>query len=294
LVKKVSGSSRSYVDKGAKNGVKTYYAVKAQNGDSISTYKSKSFTYFASPKVTVENKTSAITVTWSKISGAKSYYVLRKGPGDKSWKQVAVVTKNIYTDENVKAGKTYKYTVKAYNGKVFSGYNTDGWSIKRLSAPKLKSIKNATSGVTISWEKVTGASKYIVMRKQSGSNKWERIKTTKSTSFTDKTAKSGKIYTYTVKAAYGKYESIYIAKGLKIKRLSRPGLSSVKSAKNGITFKWKEVEGASGYLVYRKTGSGKWEEIGKELPGQTSSVPHYKVSTNKLLSHIKKTIKGLG
>ncbi len=271
LVKKVSSSTRSYVDKGAKNGVKTYYAVKAQNGDSISTYKSKSFTYFASPKATVSNKTSAITVTWDKISGAKSYYVLRKGPGDKSWKQVAVVTKNIYTDKNVKAGKTYKYTVKAYNGKIFSAYNTDGWSIKRLSAPKLKSIKNATSGVTIKWGKVTGASKYIVMRKVRGSSKWEEITTTKSTSFTDKTAKAGKIYTYTVKAGYSDYRSIYIADGLKIKRLSRPSLSSVKSAKKGITFKWKEVTGASGYLVYRKTGSGDWEEIAKVTGASTVS-----------------------
>ncbi len=270
FVKKLSSSKRSYVDKGAENGVKTYYAVKAQNGDSISTYKAKSFTYFASPEVTVSNKTSAITVTWDKISGAKSYYVYRKGPGDKSFKKVSTVTKNIYTDKDVKNGKYYSYTVKAYNGDIFSGYNTDGWKIKRLSAPKLKSIKNATSGVTISWSKTTGASKYIVMRKVKGSSKWEEIKTTKSTSFTDKTAKAGKIYTYTVKAGYSDYRSIYIADGLKIKRLSRPSLSSVKSAKKGITFKWKEVTGASGYYVYRKTGSGDWEEIAK-VTGATST-----------------------
>ncbi len=271
FVKKLSGSKRSYVDKGAENGVKTYYAVKAQNGNSISTYKAKSFTYFASPEVVVANNTSAITVTWDKIGGAKSYYVYRKGPGDKSWKKVSTVTKNIYTDRDVKNGKYYSYTVKAYNGDIFSGYNTDGWKIKRLSAPKLKSIKNSTSGVTISWSKATGASKYIVMRKVRGSSKWEEIKTTKSTSFTDKTAKAGKIYTYTVKAGYSDYRSTYIADGLKIKRLSRPALSSVKSAKKGITFKWKEVTGASGYLVYRKTGSGDWEEIAKVTGASTIS-----------------------
>lgn len=270
FVKKLSSSKRSYVDKGAENGVKTYYAVKAQNGDSISTYKAKSFTYFASPEVTVSNNTSAITVTWDKISGAKSYYVYRKGPGEKSWKKISTVTKNIYTDRDVKNGKYYSYTVKAYNGDILSAYNTDGWKIKRLSAPKLKSIKNATDGVTISWSKATGASKYIVMRKTSTS-KWEEIKTTKSTSFTDKTAKAGKTYTYTVKAGYSDYRSTYIADGLKIKRLARPALSSVKSAKKGITFKWKEVTGASGYLVYRKTGSGDWEQIAKVTGASTVS-----------------------
>ena len=34
-----------------------------------------------------------------------------------------------------------------------------------------------------------------------------------------------------------------------------------------------------------------WEEIGKELPGRASRTPHYKVSRNKLLSHIKKRLK---
>ncbi len=270
-IKTVSTSTTSYTDKTAKNGVKYYYAVKAIKGDSESYYESKSFKYFGSPKATVANKTSAITVTWDKISGAKSYYVYRKGPGDSSWKRVAIATKNIYTDKDVKNGKTYKYTVKAYNGDIFSGYNTSGWTIKRLSAPKLKSIKNATSGVTISWAKSTGASKYIVMRKQSGSSKWEEIKTTTSLSFTDKTAKAGKIYTYTVKAAYSDYQSIYIADGLKIKRLARPSLESVKSTKSGVTFKWKEVTGASGYLVYRKTGSGSWEEIAKVTGASTNS-----------------------
>ncbi len=34
----------------------------------------------------------------------------------------------------------------------------------------------------------------------------------------------------------------------------------------------------------------KYDSFGKELPGTASSAPHYKVSINKLLSHIKKEI----
>ena len=270
-IKTVSSSTTSYTDKTTKNGVKYYYAVKAVKGDSESYYESKSFKYFGSPKATVENKTSAITVTWDKISGAKSYYVYRKAPGETSWKRIAIVTKNIYTDSDVKSGKVYKYTVKAYNGDIFSGYNTSGWTIKRLTAPKLKSIKNATSGVTIEWSKVTGASKYIVYRKSSSLGSWEAIETTTSLSYTDKTAKEGTTYTYTVKAGYGDYRSTYIADGLKMKRLARPALESVKSSKSGVTFKWGTVTGASGYYVYRKTGSGSWEEIAKVTGASSDS-----------------------
>ncbi len=271
LVTKVSSSQTSYTDKGAKNGVSTYYAVRAENGNSISRYKSKSFTYFASPVVEVSNSTSAITVTWPKISGAKSYYIYRKAPGESSWKKVATVTKNIYNDTNVKTGKIYKYTVKAYNGKIFSGYNTSGWSIKRLTAPELKSAKNYTSGITIKWGKVSGASSYNVYRKIKGTSGWVKIATTKSTSYTDKKAVSGKIYIYTVRAVSGSSVSTYIAKGLTIERLTRPSLKTVKSTKKGVKFTWGEVTGASGYYVYRKTGSGDWEQIAKVSGKSTTS-----------------------
>ncbi len=270
-ITKVSSSKTSYIDKGAKNGVKTYYAIRTENGNSISTYSSKSFTYFESPVVKTSNKTSSITLTWSKISGAKSYYVYRKAPGENSWKRLGIVTKNIYTDKNVKDGKIYKYTVKAYNGKTFSGYNTSGWSIKRLAAPKLKSIVNSTKGITVKWEKSVGASEYIVYRKTSSSSKWEKIATTESRSYTDKKVKEGKSYIYTVVAVSGSSCSTYIAEGLKMKRLAIPPLKSVKSSKSGITFKWGEVTGASGYYVYRKdSSSGSWKQIAK-VSGKTTT-----------------------
>ena len=270
-ITKVSSSATSYTDKGAKNGVKTYYAVRSENGNSISTYSSKSFTYFASPVAKVSNKTSAITVSWSKISGAKSYYVYRKAPGETSWKRLGIVTKNIYTDKSVKDGKTYRYTVKAYNGKTFSGYNTSGWSIKRLAAPKLTGIANSTSGITVKWGKSTGASEYIVYRKTGNASAWKKIAETKSLSYTDKKVSAGKTYIYTVVAVSGSSCSTYIAEGLKMKRLAVPALKSAKSSKSGITLNWGEVTGASGYYIYRKDGtSGSWKQIAK-VSGKTKT-----------------------
>ena len=270
-IKTLSSSKTAYTDKTAKNGVKYYYAVRAITSDCRSYYAARSFTYYASPEVTLSNKVTAITVSWKKIPGTKSYYVYRKAPDENSWKKVAVATKTSYTDKNVKDGKTYKYTVKAYNGKIFSGYNTNGWTIKRLTPPTLKAISNKTNGVFVDWSKVTGATGYIVYRKTSTTNWTEVGKTKKGTSFIDETAVEGKIYTYTVVATSGKYRSTYIAEGLKIKRLERPELESVKSYKTGIKFKWETVTGASGYYVYRKTGSGDWKQLAKVTDSSTSS-----------------------
>ena len=260
-LKTIKADNTSYVHTGAKNGVKTYYRVRAKNGDSLSSCTSKEFTHFASPVVTASNTKSTITLKWKSISGTKSYYVYRKGPGETSWKHVSTVTKNSYTDKNVKAGKTYTYTVKAYNGKIFSAYKTDGWKIRRLTPPVITSASNGVSAVTIKWKKVTGASGYTVYRRLNGETTWEKLGTTKELSYVDKTAASGKTYVYTVSAYYSSYSSVRNADGITIKRLVRPGLVSAKSSSKGITFKWKEVKGASGYYVYRKTGSGSYQKI---------------------------------
>ena len=54
-----------------------------------------------------------IQVTWQAASGAATYNVYRIGPGDTSWKVVSVKQSGTsYTDKNVTAGSTYKYTVR--------------------------------------------------------------------------------------------------------------------------------------------------------------------------------------
>lgn len=257
----VSGSTLSYLDKTVKGNTKVSYTVRAQNGNSLSTYKGVTFTYYAAPTLTLKNTGSAINLSWKAVSGAKSYYIYRKAPGESKWTKISTVTKTSYNDKNVKNGKTYTYTIKAYTGKVTSGYKAAGWSIKRLAAPKLVSIANSASGVKITWGKVSGASSYIVYRKLNGDTSWTRLADNiKTTSYNDKTAKAGKTYIYTVVAVGSGYRSSYYS-GLKIKRLARPELVSAKSSKSGITVKWGETTGASGYYVYRKTGSSSWSRI---------------------------------
>ncbi|MGN0240285.1 MAG: fibronectin type III domain-containing protein, partial [Candidatus Weimeria sp.] len=67
------------------------------------------------------------------------------------------------------------------------------------SKPVITSAKSTGKGkIKITWKKVTNATAYMVYRKTAGSSKWVRVKTTKSTSFTNTGLKSGKKYTYKV------------------------------------------------------------------------------------------------
>jgi transglutaminase-like putative cysteine protease len=130
-----------------------------------------------------------------------------------------------------------------------------------LSKPKLSSVSNIASGVQIKWEKVSGASMYRVFRK-SGTGKWKRLGDTTATSFTDKTAKSGTTYTYTVRCVSrdGKsYESSYDTKGKTIRYLKRPTPKAANTS-SGVKVSWSKTTGASGYYVYRKT-NGKYVRI---------------------------------
>lgn len=132
-----------------------------------------------------------------------------------------------------------------------------------LSKPKLVSVSNSKSGVVIKWKKVSKAKGYYVYRKASG-GKYKKIKKITSGStvkYTDKSMSSGKKYTYTVKAYNGSKTSSYDKKGLTIRRLSTPKVTSAKSVKSGITVKWKKVKSAVEYEVYRKEKDGKYSKI---------------------------------
>lgn len=53
-------------------------------------------------------------------------------------------------------------------------------------------------------------------------------------------------------------------------KLSTPSLSGVSNSSYGIIVKWKSVKNASGYKIYRKTGTkGKWKNIAKVTGNRT-------------------------
>lgn len=136
--------------------------------------------------------------------------------------------------------------------------------IKQLkcSKPKLKTISNTQSGVKIAWGKVKGADCYRVYRKTSKGD-WEYIDSTKSTTFTDNTAKSGAKYYYSVRA---KNEAGLSSRSGSLSKyyLESPSLNTPSSTSKGVGLKWSKVAGAEGYMVYRKEAGGSYKRIANE------------------------------
>ena len=81
------------------------------------------------------------------------------------------------------------------------------------------SAKSSSAGIKVTWKAVTGSNGYYVYRKTAGTS-WVRIGTVgATTSFTDKTAKKGTTYTYTVRAYSGGTTSYFSTKGISCKDL---------------------------------------------------------------------------
>lgn len=219
----VKSSKLYFVDKNVSSKQTYYYTVRAYDKKGGSEYDVNGVgaMYVPAPKVSeFKNTSKGVQISWKKVSVASSYRVYRK-TGSGSWKLVKKLNKSTFTftDTNVKSGTKYSYAVKAVSSGKLSGYATK--TIEYLKKPIVKSAKSTKSGVTIKYSKTAGADKYRIYRKLNGDDEWTRIATVKGSSkvsYTDKKAKKGKTYRYTVRAYSGSYKSAYDNKtGYKIK-----------------------------------------------------------------------------
>ena len=126
------------------------------------------------------------------------------------------------THKKAESPTVKKPTVRSNGYKYFecsichTELETEITSLLKCSVPTVKSVKKSKGGVKITWDKVEGGDVYRVYRKVK-SGGWKYIDSTKSSYFTDKTAKSGKTYYYTVRAKNEAGLSDYNRKGVSIK-----------------------------------------------------------------------------
>ena len=230
---------------------------------------------FAPDDVTLSSAkavTGGIQVTWKEAAGAAKYRVFRKGPGETKWTGIANVTGVSYTDKNVEAGVTYSYTVRGISedGVLSADYNRTGLSATAAPANvTLGTAKAASGGIRVTWQAADGAAQYRVYRKGPGETKWTGIINVTGTSWTDKTAKAGSTYTYTVRgiAKDGKtlsssYDKIGVSAVIAPAKVV---LVSAKADSAGILVTWQKAAGAHSYQVFRKTAGTGWKCIAKNI-----------------------------
>ena len=215
-------------------------------------------------KATV-NANGSFKLSWNKVEGATRYgiYMLENG----KYKWIKSTSATSWTTGTAQYGKKYTYKVFAVNDNTsakseFSSA-VSATNNKKLQATTAKVTVNANGSFKLSWNKVTGATKYgIYMKQANGSYKW--IKTVTGTSFTTAVAAYGKQYSYKVLAANNNksaqtFSNVVNAKNTK--KLQTPTLKVAVNKNGSFKLSWGKVTGATSYQIYMKQSNGTYKLI---------------------------------
>lgn len=288
--KVTSGKTLTYTDT-VKSNNKTYtYKIQAYNTNNgkqgVGAYSStKSAKTLAKTKITgiTSSNEEVLKISWKKVSGAKGYIISRSTSKNSGYKKIDTVTgKTSYSDDTVKAGKTYYYKVEAYNvnsGTKGYGGASDAVAGKTAKRTKITSIVSTNEKtLTIKWNKITGAYGYRIKRSTDEDGTYKVVKTIKSgntTSYKDTSVKAGKTYYYTVETMVKTGDNICYsgdsasmegrtAKKAKIKY-------AVSNGSNQIEVNWGAVSGAYGYRIKRSTSKNGTYKVVATLKGKNNT-----------------------
>ena len=183
--------------------------------------------------------------------------------------------------------KNGKVVAKGYGTAVITAAGNVSSSVKAtcnikvnkiaIGTPVISSVKSLNyNQLQISFGKAANANGYIIYKYNSKTKEFEKIGTTSSTTYTDKTASIGSTSKYKVKAyhlSYGAYtygaqsaEKSGKAVPKQVKRLKQSAYTT-----SSVTMKWTSLSGVSGYTIVRSSSAkGTYKSI-KTLTSNVSS-----------------------
>lgn len=178
----------------------------SKGADKIDVYKR-----YAAPKTAKANlkNYNGITVSWSKVSGAKAYKVYYKKSTSKSFSLLTTTNKTSITKTGLSSGAKYEFRVypcDSLDKTVVTKYcrckyykSASAYTLKKLSTPKVS--KKSKSSVQVKWSNISGEAGYQISKSTSktGTNIVSTYKTTSGSSKVVKATK-GKTYYYKVRA----------------------------------------------------------------------------------------------
>lgn len=196
------GSTYTHVS--ATPGKTYYYKVNASaNGKTAVSSVVSAKCGVGKPVITKNSKNTEgkPILAWKSIKGVTKYEVYRAEKKTGKYTKMFTTRGTTYTNTSAKVGKTYYYKVKVLAGSNVSAFS-DVVSCKCAPAKPVitKNSNNADGKPTLAWKKVKGATNYEVYRANKKTGKYVKVFTTKGTTYTNTSAKSGNTYYYKVKA----------------------------------------------------------------------------------------------
>ncbi len=262
------GSTVKYIDgnnssEGRPNRV--HDSSKSLNDGSIWGYYTPN--YKQQPVITRANgdNHTEITLKWTKVDNATKYTLERRKAGDSAYTTVkSSLTATSYTDKDLSKNQRYFYKVTAYNGSTKLGTSEAVGVYTKFSAPTITTVSDANLKIT--WDSVSKAESYTVMRRKSGDDEYKEIKTITDTSYTDSSLSASTQYYYWIKANCNVDGTEIVAKSTSAGQYTFAKAPTIKNvndiSKSEIEITWNDVSGAESYRIERrKAGDSEYKTL---------------------------------
>ena len=273
----VEGTENSFTDADVVSGVFYSYMIKAGNAVSESAMSvAKDFIYLEAPEVEVELSEEGIYLSWDEIDGAVEYYIQKYLNGE--FLDDASVGGTAWMDDEAKSGEVYLYKVFAVyddeEGTLIRGAKTElEASFTIPAAPGDFKVKNTGyKQLKLTWDAVDGAEGYHIYRSTSEDQGYVWVTSTENLNYTDKGLTTNQKYYYKVRAYNGNVLGELTEAKSGTPKVLKPTMNKTANVTGtSIKVSWIKPDGATGYYVYRKKGSGSWTKIATITKASTTS-----------------------
>lgn len=219
---------------------------------------------YVSDLISVSNTSTSNTFAWNGAPDATGYEVYQgTSPSDPNKKKIGDTKNTYFTNSNKSTGTMYKYMVRAYSdvsGKRVYGDYSEVFTTCTLPA-NISNISASARGtsVTISWDKVSKATDYIVEHNVNGA--WKKVGTTSSLSYKVNGITQNGVNKFRVKARRN-YSGVYYNGGYTYVNAevtdipsAVTGIRSTSNTSTSNTITWNASTKAEGYEVYQWIGT---------------------------------------
>lgn len=219
---------------------------------------------YVSDLISVKNTSTSNSFAWNGAPDATGYEVYQgTSPSDPNKKKIGDTKNTYFTNSNKSTGTMYKYMVRAYSdasGKRVYGDYSDVFTTCTLPAniSKISASARGTS-VTISWNKVSKATDYIVEHNVNGA--WKQVGTTSSLSYKVNGITQNGVNMFRVKARRN-YSGVYYNGGYTYVNAevtdipsTVTGIRSTSNTSTSNTITWNASKKAEGYEIYQWIGA---------------------------------------
>lgn len=203
-----------------------------------------------------------ITLGWD-IMGNALYNVYYKKQSETDYKLAGTATTNSYIISELKASSDYDFYVQAYCLSIDNvGESSDIISVSTLPyvVNGLTANKETETQIDLSWEQNTSGNYYNLYRSVNDGPA-ELILQTSETTYSDVNLEPGTVCSYQITVVNSR-TGLESTMTEALRCASRPtvasGVAISGSTARTISFSWEPNSSATGYIIYRKKGSGSY------------------------------------